>query len=187
MKGAWLWPLFCVLTPIEAVVLNELPYYGTRGPGSLPAGLLVAGLFNIVLIAVVSPVAAWALRRRRPDLPRVIARDTAGSALLLAYFAAIVLGGLAHRPVVQEERVDRIAQILAVRDYVFAQAPAYRDGLPVADALRVEEDMYRTCVPGPDPKRWLCLFVSTDQHPPGIRLDGDRVPNDVYRVHGGFD
>src|SRR3712207_3872702 len=187
MKGAWLWPAFCVLTPLEAVVLNELPYYGTRGPGSLAAGFLLAGLFNLVLVAVVAPVAAWTLRRRRPDLPRVIARDTAGSVLLVAGLAALVIGGLVHRPVVLEAQGDAVAQFTAVHDYVVEREPAYRDALAVADTMRVEEDMYRTCLPGPDPRRWLCMFVRTDQDPPSVRVDGDRLPNDVYRLHGGFE
>ena len=187
MKGAWLWPVFAVLTPVEAVLLVELPYYGTRGPGSLAAGFLLAGLFNLVLVAVVAPVVARLLRRLRRDLPRVVAVDTAGTSLLVAGFVALLVGGLLHRPVVREAEADRVAQLAAVREYVLAQAPEYRDGLPLMDDIRLEPDLYRTCVPGADPRRWLCLFVETDQHPPGIRVDGDRVPNDVYRLHGGFE
>ena len=41
-------------------------------------------------------------------------------------------------------------------------------------------------VPGPDPARWLCLFVRTSQRPAGVTLDPDRSPNDAYRRHGGF-
>ncbi len=66
----------------------------------------------------------------------------------------------------------------AVHDYVVAQAPAYRAGIGDAEAVRLEEDYYRACVPGPDPKRWLCLFVSTDQHPAGVTVDDDRAPNE---------
>ena len=65
----------------------------------------------------------------------------------------------------------------AVHDYVVAQAPQYRAGIGAAEAVRLEEDLYRACVPGPDPKRWLCLFVSTDQRPAGVSLDDDRAPN----------
>ena len=54
------------------------------------------------------------------------------------------------------------------------------------DAMRVEEDLYRSCVPGPDPARWLCLFVTTEQRPAGVTLDGDQASNAAYRSHGGF-
>ncbi len=187
MRGAWLWPAFVVLTPLEALVLTRLPFYGTRGPGSFAAGLILAGFFNLLLVAVVAPLAARALRRRRRDLPRVVAVDSAGAALLAAGCLAMLAGGLVHRPVIREESRDRLAQLVAVRDYVVAQAPEYRPGLATVDAMRIEADVFRTCVPGPDPKRWLCLIVSTDQHPAGVRLDPDRAPNSVYRLHGGFD
>jgi hypothetical protein len=52
--------------------------------------------------------------------------------------------------------------------------------------MRLEDDLYRTCVPGRDPKRWLCLYVNTRQRPAGVTLDGDRTPNSDLRVHGGF-
>jgi hypothetical protein len=53
--------------------------------------------------------------------------------------------------------------------------------------MRIQDDLYRTCVPGPDPKRWLCLYVDTAQRPAGVTLDGDRTPNSELRVHGGFE
>jgi hypothetical protein len=74
----------------------------------------------------------------------------------------------------------------AVHDYVLAQEREYRPGLGAVDALRLEPDYYRACVPGDDPRRWLCLFVSTDQRPAGITRDPDQAPNAVYRQHGGF-
>ena len=39
---------------------------------------------------------------------------------------------------------------------------------------------FRACVPGDDPDRWLCLFVFTDQSPPGLRRDTNRAPNSSY-------
>ncbi len=187
MKGAWLWPAFFILTPLEAFVLTRLPFYGTEGPGSFAAGIIVAGFFNLLLVAVVTPLVARLWRRRRGDLPRVVAQDTAGARLLVAGCVAMLAGGIAHRPVIEEAERDQTAQLAAVYDYVVAQAPEYKPGLRTIDSMRVEDDIYRSCVPGPDPKRWLCLFVSTDQHPAGVRLDGDRAPNGVYRLHGGFD
>ena len=64
------------------------------------------------------------------------------------------------------ERADVAAVAAATHDYVVRQAP----GVPTRgsggmDAMRVEDDLYRSCVPGPDPDRWLCLFVNTDAAP----------------------
>jgi len=79
---------------------------------------------------------------------------------------------------------DRLGQ-LTLRNYALLE-PAYRDRLGEIDAMRVQDDLYRSCVPGPDPRRWLCLFVNTRQHPAGVSLDHDRAPNTTYRRHGGF-
>jgi hypothetical protein len=185
MRGAWLWPSFIVLTLAEGIALEVLPVTGA-GPGGVVPGVLLAGFANLFCVAVIAPFAARRLRRRRPDLPRVIADNYAGTALLCALATAMLVLGLVHRPSVVAEQDARRAQFGAVHDYVAAQAPEYRAGIALADAMRLEEDLYRTCVPGPDPKRWLCLFVNTGQRPPGVTLDHDRAPNSTYRRHGGF-
>jgi hypothetical protein len=186
MRGAWLWPTFVVLTAVDGVVLLELPFYDAA-PGDLYGTLLVAGFVNLIAVALGAPVAARWLRRRRGDLPREIARNYAGTVLVCAVTLALVVGGIAHRPAVREAELALAQQSLAVRDYVISQEPAYRSGLTHADYLRIDDDLFRTCVPGNDPRRPLCLFVSTDQHPPGVRRDPDRTPNSAYRVHGAFD
>ena len=185
MRGAWLWPTFVVATLADGVVLRELPFY-EGGPRDLWGTTLLAGFANLVAVALVAPLVARALRRRRSDLPREVARNYAGTWLVCALLALAVIGGVVHRPAVRAEEADRSAQLLAVVEYVRSQAPEFEPGLHAADTLRVEDDLYRTCVPGPDPKRPLCLLVSTDQQPPGITRDLDRAPNDAYRRHGGF-
>ncbi len=185
MRGAWLWPTFVAITAIEALLLTRLPPYD-EGPRDLVAGFLLAGFLNLALAAICAPLAGRMLRRRRRDLPRGIADNYAGTALILVGALAILVAGILHRPAVAERQEDQLAQLAAVHDYVVSQAPEYRPGLRHVDSLSLEPEMYRTCVPGPDPKRWLCLFVETDQHPAGIRVDSDRSPNSVYRTVGGF-
>jgi hypothetical protein len=185
MRGAWQWPAFAVLTVVDAVLLVELPFY-EDGPGSLVAGMLVAAFANLLAVAVVGPLLGLWLRRRRPDLPRPIAADSASTAVMALICAGFLAGGLLHRPAVAAEREDVAMVAAATRAYVVRQAPEYRPGLASIDAMRVEEDLYRSCVPGPDPDRWMCLFVTTDQHPPGVTEDHDQAPNSAYRMHGGF-
>jgi hypothetical protein len=177
LRGAWQWPAFVVLTVVDGVLLAVLPFSGDGS--TLVAGVLIAGFMNLFAVAALAPLAGRALRRRRPDLPRLIARDYAGTAALIAVTALLLAGGLAHRPAVQGERDDERAALAGVHDYVLGQAPAYRDGLAAIDARRLEPDLYRACVPGRD-GRWLCLFVSTDQRPAGITVDPNRVPNIDY-------
>jgi hypothetical protein len=185
MRGAWLWPTFVVFTVSEGVLMHLLPPF-EGGPGTVLAGLLVAGFANLFCVGVLARLAGRWVRRRRPDLPRPIADDYAGTALVCLLGAALLAAGLAHRPAVAAEQADRRAQLAAVHGYVVAQAPDYRRGLDRVDTIELEPEMYRSCVPGPDPKRWLCLFVETDQHPAGIRLDPDMTSNDLYRSGGGF-
>jgi hypothetical protein len=185
MRGAWQWPAFAVLTLIDGVLLTRLPFYDD-GPGSLVAGLLVAGFANLLAVAVVGPLIGLRLRRRRPDLPKLIATDYASTGVMVAICLAFLAGGLLHRPALQAARAELGAVVASTHDYVLAREPEYRDGLPGIDAMRVDDDLYRSCVPGADPRRWLCLFVSTDQSPPGVTEDPDRAPNAAYRMHGGF-
>jgi hypothetical protein len=185
MRGAWQWPTFAALTLLDAVLLVELPFYD-GGPGTLLAGLLLAGFANLFAVAVLAPLAGRRLRRRRPDLPRLVANDYAGTAALVVVATLLLIAGLLHRPVVVDEREDLAAAVAAAHSYVLVQEPGYGPRLSGTDTMRVEDDLYRTCVPSGDPRRWLCLFVTTDQRPPGVTLDGDRAPNSTYRRHGGF-
>jgi hypothetical protein len=185
MRGAWQWPAFCVLTVADAIILVLLPFYGD-GPGGLVPGLLLAAFFNIVAVAVVAPAGGRLVRRRRPDLPRMVAANYAGTTLLAVVFAAIVIGGLAHRPAADAGERDRAAVLGSVHAFVLSQRPQLRSHLAATDVMRVEDALYRACVPQRERDRWLCLFVKTDQSPPGITRDHDEHSNQSYRSAGGF-
>lgn len=185
LKGASQWPAFVAFTTLEGVLLNELPVSG-RGPGGIVPGLLIAGFVNLFVVAVPAPLAGRMLRRRRPALPRPVAADFAGTALLACVAVFFLAAGFMHRPAVLAEREARGVGILAVSDYVESQAPEYAAGIHLADTLRLSDDLYRTCVPGEDARRPLCLFVATDQRPAGVTRDPDLAPNSAYRVHGAF-
>jgi hypothetical protein len=179
MRGAWLWPTFVAVTLLEGLTLHLLPVAGD-GSGFVPA-TLQAGFLNLVMVAVVAPIAGARLRRRRPDLPKVVADNHAGTALVLGVFVALLAGGLLHRPEIVELERARVAQSGAVHGYVNAQAePEYRRNLAAADTWRIEPELFRTCVPGDDAKRPLCLLVDTSQSPPGVEVDPDRQPNKRY-------
>jgi hypothetical protein len=186
LRGAWLWPAFAVLTVAEGVLLNELPIWGS-GPHGLVPGILIAGSLNLIVIAVGGPLGGRLLRRRRPDLPRPIAGDYAATAGLAALAVALLVAGIANHGRITAEHEARARQFAAVVRYVDSQAPELHSRLAHAQTMRLEPDMYRTCVPRPDPKRWLCLIVDTSQSPAGVTRDPDAAPNDVYLQHGGFD
>lgn len=186
MRGAWLWPCFALVTLVDGLLLDRLPPYGD-GPGTFVAALLVAGFVNLVVVAVLAPLAARRLRRRRRDLPRMIAENYAGTALILAAALGLLAAGVAHRPALAAERTNAAVAAARTHDYVLAEAPPeYRQRLSGMDVMRLKRDEYRSCVPGRDQRRWFCLFVSTAQRPAGVTRDSDLAPNAAYQVHGGF-
>lgn len=179
-RGATMWPAFVVLTLVEGVLFDALPFSGD-GPDHIVGALLLAAGLNLVVVAAIAPVTAVLLRRRRPDIPRPIATDHAGTVLLGVLFASLVLAGFVNRSSVQRDNRDRSASYQATFDYVHAREPAYVPTLEAMDAVRVEVGMFRTCVPGDEPDRPLCLFVDTDQSPPGVTRDPSPIPNFAFQ------
>jgi hypothetical protein len=178
-RGAWQWPAFAAAVAGEAVLLHLVPISGEGT--SLAGGALLAGFLNLVILAVAAPLSGLALRRRRADLPRPVARDYAATSLIAILGASIVALGLAHHSaVVAAQRAFR-AQSDAVRRYVRLHAPGeYQRRIDGADTWHLDADLYRTCVPGADPERRLCLIVNTAMTPPGITVDPNRAPNSTY-------
>ena len=74
-----------------------------------------------------------------------------------------------------------------MRRWVALHGDAYeRAHVSRADSLLVDEDLYRTCVPRPDPKRALCLIVDTSQLPPTVKRDASGEPNALLNARGAF-
>jgi hypothetical protein len=179
LKGAWMWPTFFAVTAVDAVVLHLLPFAGSEGL-DLFGAVILAGFFNLFVVAVVAPLTGWlVLRRRNPGLPRDVARDYAGTALIVAVAALMLAGGLVHRPTILEEERDRAAAVAAAHDYVLTQAPRrYRANIGFVDVYATdEEDLYRACVPGDGPNRAVCLYVDTSQKPAGVTRDPSDADN----------
>ena len=151
MRGAWLWPSFAAASIAGGVLLDRLPLAGA-GTG-LVAGIILAGFLNLAAVVLVGGVGGLLLRRRRPDLPREIAaQDRAFAAQ-----SAAAQRFLAHRA-----------------------PPDVRPNAALADTVQLEEDLYRTCAPRRDPDRAFCVYVTTGQDPPGIKVDTNRAPNAAF-------
>lgn len=186
LRGAWQWPLFTALTLLDGVALVLLPPYDGAPENLFPA-VLLAGFANLLAIVLLAPPLGRSLRRRRPDLPRAIAANYAGASLIVALSALLLAGGLAHRSAARDEQARERAVAVAMHDYVVAEEPHLRDSLGAIDAIRLEPDYYRVCIPNDEPRRWFCLFVTTDQRPPGVTRDTEEASNRSWRPYGGFD
>ena len=184
LRGAMLWPAFIVAVVVETLLLELLPVSGDGGPG-LFAAVLLAGFLNLGLVAVAAPLAGRWLRRRRPGMPAVIATDRAGALLLAAACALVAVLGLMHRSAVRAARDDLSAQAAQARRFFVSQAPReFQANVDHLDTVKQGDDLYRTCVAGPDPDRAYCVFVNTDQSPPGVTRDPDQRPNAAVQRSG---
>jgi hypothetical protein len=186
LRGAWMWPVFAVLTLVDAALIHTLPLAGEAA--TLVGGLLLGGFFNLLAIAVVAPLVAILVRRRRPDLPRVVAVDYVGTVLLLGVTTTFLAIGLSHRSTILASRDAMALQAGVASRYVAAQgSPDHRARVHEMTTLQFEQQLYRTCVPGNDPDRWLCLFVDTSTSPAGVTLDANRESNASFNRPGGFE
>jgi hypothetical protein len=177
-RGAWQWPTFAAAVAGEALLLHLMPISDGTG---VVAAVLLAGFLNLAILAGAGPLTGIAVRRRRPDLPRVVARDYAATGLMIVAVGVIAGLGIAHRPAIRAAAAAFRAQSDAVRAYVALHAGHdYRRRIDGADTWRMDVNLYRTCVPGADPARRLCLIVNTALSPPGITVDSNMAPNSTY-------
>jgi hypothetical protein len=184
LRGAKLWPTFVVVVALEAVLLQVLPIAGDDGPG-LFAAVLLAGFANLIIVAVAAPLTGHWLRRHRAGMPSVIATDRAGTALLGAGVAVVLGLGLLHHDEVRAARDDLAAQAASARRFVINQAPPeFQQHVDHLSTWKQGPALYRTCVAGDDPDRAFCVFVNTDQSPPGVTRDPDQRPNAAVQRSG---
>jgi hypothetical protein len=177
MRGATLWPAFAVAVLVDGVLLDVLPVAGDEGPG-LFAAVILAGFLNLIVVAVGAPLAGRWLRRRRPGMPKVVATDKAGTALLAVVALSLVILGVVHRPAVRDADADLAAQAAEARSFVLRRAPPeYRTNVERMDTWKQGPQLYRTCVPGPDSRRAFCVIVNTERTPPSVARDRDQRPN----------
>ena len=185
LRGAWLWPTFVVATLAEMALLHWLPVQGdsTRWIGAL----LAAGCLNLLAIVVLGGPGGVLLRRRRSDLPKVVADDYAGTIALGVVALALVVAGLVHHPTIADRRAAYDEQLLAVHRWVTQNGDGHANAhVSQADTVVIDTDLFRTCVPGRDPKRWLCLIVDTSRSPAAVKRDPNRESNESFRPRGGF-
>lgn len=181
-RGAWLWPAFVALTVADGVVGHLLPLSGRT---QSPATGIVAGLcVNVVGVLLLSRPLGALIRRRRPDLPDVVARNYGGTLVVACVFAAFLAAGLAHHgSLAAEQRAAREAMARA-QAWIGDRAPArFRRNLALVDAFAIQPgSVYRSCVPSMVGARLreYCVIVNLDvPFPQGVRFAGSE-PNSVF-------
>lgn len=158
-RGAWLWPAFAALTIAEAFVLHALPMEGD-GQSVFGAGL-IALVLNLIAVILLSRPLGAVLRRARPDLPGIVARDYAGTAVITVIAAAFLTAGILHHSTLVAQRSAMDDAIRRAQAYIGDRAPAeFRRNLQTVDTFVIQPgSIYRTCVPSDRRPRTYCVIV----------------------------
>jgi hypothetical protein len=179
LRGAWLWPAFVALTIADAVVGHMLPPAGDGQ--SVVSAALVALVLNLIAVILLSRPLGAVLRRTRGDLPGIVARDYAGTTVIVVIALALLTAGLLHRPTLQAQRSTMYDAIKRAQAYIGDRAPAqFRRNLELVDTFVIQQgSIYRTCVPSDDRKRTYCVIVN-DKLPFARSVSfGGYEPNEV--------
>ena len=158
-RGAWLWPAFVVLTAADAVIGHELPPAGEGQ--AIFAAVLLGGFLNLLGVILLSWPLSLLLRRLRPDLPAVVARDYAGTFVVAAVTAALLGIGLAHRSTVLAHRSEMREAAVRAEAWIGARAPdPFRREATHLNTFAIEPGrLYRACVTSGAGGRSYCVIV----------------------------
>ena len=187
------WPAFVVLTLADGVVLDQLPPIATTGLNFIE-GVLIATFANLFLVGAVAPWLARRLADRRAsalttagaspptEAERDVIQDRTATALLVVGLAAVIVSGLANRPVIVSETEATEAAGRAVLEYVEASGnEELQRNAETANILKRGDDYFRICIARDDRESFFCLLVDTDHDPPKVVVDDSAEPNTVYR------
>lgn len=158
-RGAWLWPTFIAATVVDGVIGNSLPPAGESQ--SVVGAALVACFINLMAIVLLSPLAGALLRRRRSDMPKIVARDYGGTLALVAVTAILLLAGLIHRPSVNAHAQAQRDAVARAEAWIGAQAPdEFRRHMATVNVYAIEPGrIYRVCMPSAVRARTYCVVV----------------------------
>jgi hypothetical protein len=154
-----LWPTFAALTVFDGIIGLALPMSGDTQ--SLTGGILVALLLNLFAVLAISTPGGALLRRRRPDLPRLVARDYAGTFAVVLVATCIAVIGVTHRSSIEANRRALSDALARAAAWMGDKAPAeFRANLEHLNTYTIEPgQLYRTCVEGRRSKRTYCVIV----------------------------
>lgn len=161
LSGAWLWPSFFVLTIADAVAVHDLPLSGDTGL-SLVGAWVFAAVISLLAIALLGGLMGRLVRRLRPDMPRMVARNYGGALITLLTSLAILAGGLIHHPAVAADRAALHEAEARATAYIGAHAPTvYQENLRELYTVQLLGPvLYRSCVPDDAGHHLYCVVVN---------------------------
>jgi hypothetical protein len=158
-RGAWMWPSFVVMTGLDGAIVHIRPMAGDGQ--SLIGGIVIAMVFNVIAILLLSRPLGAVVRRHRTDMPRVVARDYGGTAAIGLITLIMLTAGLAHHATVTGEQHTLHEAIVRAEAFIGDHAPApFRAMADHTDTYTIQAgQIYRTCVPNETATRTYCVIV----------------------------
>lgn len=179
-RGAWLWPAFVAATVADGAVGHALP---PAGDAESLIGAALAGLvLNLIAVILLSSPLSRLLRRRRKDLPMVVARDYVGTSVVLAITLALLSVGLVHHSTVMDHQSAQRDAITRAQAWIGDRAPPeFRRNVEYVSTFAIEPGrIYRECVPSAVGARTYCVIVDeTQPFPSSVRFSGYE-PNALF-------
>lgn len=179
-RGAWLWPAFVALIAADAAVGHLRPPLGDTE--SIAAAAIAGLALNLLAVLLLSRPVGAVLRRFRPDLPGVVARNYAGTAVVFAVTVALLGAGLAHHAtIVADQAAMRDATVRAEAWIGDRAPPEFRRNAQRTDTVAIQPgSIYRTCVRDQRGDRTYCVIVKTQlPFARSVSFDGSE-PNSVF-------
>jgi hypothetical protein len=165
LRGAWMWPTFVALTLLDGAIVSWFPL---AGDSESPVGGWLLGLFLSLLgIILVAPLLARGLRRYRRDMPPVVARDYAGTAVVVTVTVMLLVIGLAHRQAIASDQRALQDAIARAQAFIGDRAPLqfqFQRTLSNVDTLPIQPpDIYRVCVRNRQRTTDYCVIVNRSE------------------------
>jgi hypothetical protein len=159
LRGAWLWPSFVLLSFADAAILHDLP--PSQGGDSLLGGWLLGAVLSLIGIALLSGPLGVLVRRLRPDMPRVVARNYAGALIALAVTLAFLAAGLVNQRAIANDNAALEDAVARAENYIGTRAPAeFQRDLRRLDVSPIQApQIYRVCASNLTHTRHYCVVV----------------------------
>lgn len=178
-SGAWMWPAFVVMTVIDAIIVHQRPMAGDRQ--SVIGGIVIAMVSNVLAILLLSRPFGALVRRRRTDMPVLVARNYGGTAAIGLITLILLTAGLTHHAALTSEQRTLREAIVRAEAFIGDRAPApFRAMADHTDTYTIQPgQVYRTCVPNRTLTRTYCVIVKPRLPPAQSVVFGGYEPNAV--------
>jgi hypothetical protein len=154
-----MWPAFLALTVVDGIIGMTLPEAGDST--SFVGAMLFGGAVNLVALVLLSRPLGMVVTKVHPEFPSFIARDYAGTAILVVISAVLLAVGLGHRASVRSDGEVLRDAIVRAQAFIGDRAPAvFQRNLGTIDTFVIQpRTVYRMCVPAPASDRTYCVIV----------------------------